>query len=109
MNELKEYKELTTIQLFEWELFTEATIDQLDKMLNTDSKFIRIWNEIIAKNQIKKVFVRTVDGIDNYILSLPKDIQDRIRTREKEKKARIGRWFDTIEEIQNYLADKKLI
>jgi hypothetical protein len=40
---------------------------------------------------------------------LPKDIQDRIRTREKEKKARIGRWFDTIEEIQNYLADKKLI
>jgi hypothetical protein len=37
------------------------------------------------------VFVRTVDGIDNYILSLPKDIQDRIRTREKEKKARIGR------------------
>lgn len=109
MNDIKEYKELTTIQLFEWEIYTEATIEQLDKMLNSDSKFIRIGNEIIAKNQIKKCFVRAVDGIDNYILSLPKNIQDKLKTREKEKKARIGRGFDNIEEIQNYLADKQLI
>lgn len=109
MNELKEYKELTTIQLFEWEIYTEASIEQLDKMLNSDSKFIRIGNEIIAKNQIKKCFVRAVDGIDNYILSLPKNIQDKLKTREKDKKVKVWRWFDSIEEIQNYLADKQLI
>lgn len=103
MNEIKEYKQLTMIQLFEWEVFTTASIDELDTMLNSDSKFIRIWNEIIAKNQIRKCSINNIDDMENYILSFNPYIQKELRRREKEKKNRVWRWFDSKEEINNWL------
>lgn len=104
MGDLKVYKQLTTIQLFEWELLTEASVSELDAMLNNTKQFIRVGDEIVNKNQIKKIFVRNIDSIENFILSQPKDIQDKLRERQKQKKDRIGRWFDHIEEIQNFIA-----
>lgn len=103
--ELKVYKELTTIQLFEWEVLTTLGIDELDRLLNSESKFLRIGDEIIAKNQIKKVFVRKIESIENFILSQPKDIQERIKARERQKKARIGKGFETIQEVQNFITN----
>ena len=107
MWEIKEYKELTTIQLFEWEVNTTITIEDFNKILNNEQKFIRIWNEIIAKNQIKRCFVRSVDWIDNYILSLTKDDQDKLSVRLQQKKDKIWRGWDSIKEIQNFLDNKK--
>lgn len=104
---IKQYKELTSIQLFEWEILTEIGIDVIDKLLNSESKFLRIGNEIIAKNQIKKVFIRKVESIESFILSQPKDLQARIRAREIQKRERIGKGFETIKEIQNFI-DKNL-
>lgn len=103
MADLKVYKQLTTIQLFEWELLTEASVSELDAMLNNTKQFIRVGDEIVNKNQIKKIFVRNIDSIENFILSQPKDIQDKLRERQKQKKDRVGRWFDNIEEIQNFI------
>ena len=101
--EIKVYKKLTTIQLFDWEVLTEATVDQLDEMLNNTKQFIRIWDEIVNKNQIKKIYVRSVDTLENFILSQPKDIQQKIRKRDKEKYERVAKNFESIEQIQNYI------
>jgi len=66
-------------------------------------KFIRIWNDIIAKNQIKKICVRSIDTLENFILSQPKDIQDKIKIRNKQKYINVGKNFENIEQIQHYI------
>lgn len=109
MNEIKEYKELTTISTFDWDILTEASIDVLDKMLNADWNFIRIWDEIIAKNQIKKIWKKKIDDIENFILQFPKDVQKKLRLRDEMKYLRVWRHFDSIEEIQNYIRDNNLL
>lgn len=106
--EIRLYKQLTTIQTYDWEIMTEISIDNMQKLLDSEWKFIRIWNEIIAKTQIKKVFIRQIWGIESFILSKPKDIQEILRTREKQKKEKVGRWFDNIQEIHNYLKEKEV-
>ena len=103
MNEIKEYKELTTISTFDWDILAEASVDLLEKMLNADWNFIRIWDEIIAKNQIKKIFKRKIDTIENFILQFPKEIQQKLRERDQEKFNKVWRHFESIQEIQNYI------
>lgn len=109
MNDIKEYKELTTISTFDWDILTEASIDVLDKMLNAEWNFIRIWDEIIAKNQIKKICKKKVDTIENFILQFPKEIQQKLRERDNQKYERIWKHFESIEEIQNYIKNNNLI
>lgn len=109
MNEIKEYKELTTISTFDWDILTEASIDLLEKMLNADWNFIRIWDEIIAKNQIKNICKRKIDTIENYILQFPKEIRQKLRERDEEKFKRVWRHFESIQEIQNYIQSKNLL
>ena len=106
---IKEYKELTTITTFDWEIQTEASIDVLDKLLKQDWNFIRIWDEIIAKNQIKKIYKKKIDTIENFILQFPKDVQQKLRERDEEKYRNIWKHFESIEEVQNYIAKKQLI
>lgn len=109
MNEIKEYKELTTISTFDWDILTEASIDLLEKMLNSEWNFIRIWDEIIAKNQIKNICKRKIDTIENYILQFPKEIRQKLRERDEEKFKRVWRHFESIQEIQNYIQSKNLL
>ena len=106
---IKEYKELTTITTFDWEIQTEASIDVLDKLLKQDWNFIRIWDEIIAKNQIKKIYKKKIDTIENFILQFSKDVQQKLRERDEEKYRNIWKHFESIEEVQNYIAKKQLI
>lgn len=105
MVDLKEYKPITTIQLFEWEIFTTASIEQLETMLNSDSKFIKIGNDIIAKNQIKRCYVSSLSDMEDYISTLPTHIQALVKKREQEKIAGVWRWFDNIKEIQLWIKD----
>lgn len=109
MNEIKEYKQLTTISTFDWDILTEASIDVLDKMLNADWNFIRIWDEIIAKNQIKKIWIKKVDTIENFILQFPREIQQKLRERDKQKYERLWKHFESIQEIQNYITNNNLL
>lgn len=109
MNEIKIYTELTTITTFDWEIQTEASIDILDKLLKAEWNFIRIWDEIINKNQIKKIGKKKIDSIENYILQFPKDIQQKLRERDQEKFNRIWKHFESIQEIQNYIQNKNLL
>lgn len=109
MNEIKEYKELTTISTFDWDILTEASVDLLEKMLNAEWNFIRIWDEIIAKNQIKNICKRKIDTIENYILQFPKEIRQKLRERDQEKFNKVWRHFESIQEIQNYIQSKNLL
>ena len=87
--QIKEYKELTIVQTFDDNLFTPLSLEDLQRLLTDDSKFIRIGNELINKNQIKRIYVSQIDSIENFILSQTKDIQDKLRAREKQKQQRL--------------------
>ena len=105
---MKEWKKLLIVELKDWSrLYTEKTLDELENFLTRATDFIRIDWTIFWKYEFKKAYERNIDWIEWYILDQPKDIQDILRTREKQKKERIGRWFDTIEEINNFLQSKK--
>lgn len=103
-NELKEYRELTAIDTFGGVLYTEASCDTLDQILEW-SKFIKIWDKRIAVHQIKEYYPHKINGIESYILSLDTETQKRVREREKQKIARIGKWWETIRQIELFLND----
>jgi len=44
-----------------------------------------------------------VDTVEAFILSQPKDIQDKIRLRNKQKYEKVGKNFENIEQIQHYI------
>jgi len=65
-----------------------ATIKQLTPLLNKN-KFIEIGGELIATHQIRRCFVSKIDTIEGFILSQEKEIQAKLRLREKEKIGRV--------------------
>lgn len=78
--------------------FVKHTDDILDKLkqINIDITIPELdW--LLNEKEVEKI-------VWNFILSQPKNIQDKLRERQKQKKDRIGRWFDHIEEIQNFIA-----
>lgn len=108
--DVKVHKKINKVELYNWEdVFVELDIDHLERILNSDMKFIRFWDRIIAKANIKEIKPFILDWIASYILTFTKDIQEKLKTREKEKKTLIGRWFDSIEEVDNWLKEKKLV
>ena len=87
MTTLSPYSELTTIQLFDSEILSPIPLNDFEPLLQNDSKFIRIGNQIIAKNQIKKVFVRKVSDSESLLYLLePQDrklVQKRLKQMEE--------------------------
>ena len=87
MTTLSPYSELTTIQLFDSEILSPIPLNDFEPLLQNDSKFIRIGNQIIAKNQIKKVFVRKVSDSESLLYLLePQDrklVQQRLKQMEE--------------------------
>ena len=100
--ELKEYRNLTAIDTFNGVVYTEASCDDLDKMTEKSS-FIRIGERRIATHQIKEYYPHKINGIESYILSLDSETQKRVREREKQKIARIGKRWESVAQIQLFL------
>ena len=105
-NEIKEYKKFTQIETFDWIVNTTATPEEIDRMIS-NSKFLIVWEKRIAVHQIKNYWPKKVEWIEAYIMDKTKDEQIILNARLKEKMERIGRWRDSIEEIDNYLHNKK--
>lgn len=103
--EMKLYVELTEIVTFKGIVYTPASPEEVDKIVE-NQKFIRIWERRIACHQIQDYWPRKVSSIQNHILSKEKDIQDLLFQREKRKKDNLWKWFESIEEIENYLSKK---
>lgn len=107
MNEIKIYQELTYIQTFDWELYTTTvSVDDLNKSLN-NNKFIRVWNNLINVSNIKKIFIKQLDEVDNALLQIS-DKNLRMRVQSEVDKRRKD-WFrvnmDVYQNILNRLKD----
>ena len=107
MNEIKIYEQLTEVETFGWIIYTPATPEQLDEMLEV-RKFVQIGDRRIAVHQIKSYGLKKLDSMEWFIIWLPEDIQKKVRQREKEKIERIWKWFESIEEIQRYIDNNVL-
>lgn len=59
--------------------------------------------KIINTNDIRIAEPYIVNDKESFILSQPKDIQEKLRIREKEKYSKIWKNFESIQEIQNYI------
>lgn len=113
MDVMKPYKTVLVVELKDWtKLYSEKTkaelMQYLDKVSNWN-KICDIDGVIFDRREFKKAYELNIDWVDAYILTFTKDIQDKLRQREREKKWNIGRWFDDIEEIDNYLKSKNLV
>ena len=107
-NEINVYKELTAIETFDWIEYTTASLSELNTMFEW-KKFIQIWEKLIAIHQIKSCYRSKISWVEWFILSLDKDIQRKVRQRDEEKKSRVGKWFDSIDQINKWLQDEWLI
>jgi hypothetical protein len=70
MNEIKQYQELTYIETYDWNVkTTTASIDTISKLLN-EQQFINLWNELINRSNIKRVFTKELSDVDKVIYSI---------------------------------------
>lgn len=104
MQTIKPYQQLLTVELKDGTILnTDKKLDDLHKFLADAGDFIKMDWVIFGRYEFKKAYERKVDTLESFILSQPKDIRDKINARNKQKYERIGRKFETIEEIQNFM------
>ena len=79
-NTLKVYKELTYIETYDWEFYaTEVERATVEKLSN-QNKFLNLWSETINTWNIKKIFTKQVDEIDNALLMITdKNLRARVQ------------------------------
>lgn len=110
MDFMKPYKQILVIELKDWTtLNSNKTIDELQKYLEGCKDICLIDWVLFNKYEFKKAYEQKIDWIQSYILSFPKEIQEKLKQREKEKQTRVWRWFDSIQEINNRLKENCLI
>lgn len=102
--EIKEYKQLLTIELKDGTILnTEKTLQQLQDYMSKWSDFITIDGVMFNKYEFKKAYERKVDSVEWYILSQPKEVQQKIRDREKQMYERVGKRFESVEQINKFI------
>lgn len=103
MNNIKLFEKLTYIETYDWEIrTTTAKIEDVAKLLN-EQQFINLWEELLNKSNIKRVFVKELSDVDKVIFSI-----DDITIRKKVKadvEKRIKDWLRVnVWIVQNLLA-----
>lgn len=111
MTNIKIYKPKLVIELKDWtKLYSDAKIKDFVNYLNSDKvSFIQIWDTVINKFEIKKAYMEKINWVEDYILSLPKDVLKIVRDREKKMMDKVWKRFKTIEQVKRYLLSKNLI
>ena len=103
MNQMNVYQELTYIETYDWNVkTTTASIDVISKLLN-EQQFINLWNELLNRSNIKRVFTKELSDVDKLIYSIDdKTIRMKIQA-DIEK--RIKDWLRVnVEIVQNLLS-----
>lgn len=107
MNEIKKYEKLTVILLKDWEtLFTSMNVNEIAERLNKVDFLVIDWVGF-GKYEVRKFFEHNPSDIECFILSLSKKEQEIVKKREKEKKEKTWKLFETVQEIINYLDSHK--
>ena len=104
MNQINLYQALTYIECYDWEIrTTTSSIETVAKLLN-EEQFLNLWNELINKSNIKRVFSKELSDIDKIIYSIEdKSIRAKIQA---EIDKRIKDWLRVNVEIVNNLLQK---
>lgn len=102
MNQMNLYEELTYIETYDWNVkTTTASIEMISKLLN-EQQFINLWNELINRSNIKRVFTKELSDVDKVIYSI-EDKTIRMKIQADIEK-RIKDWLRVnVEIVQNLL------
>lgn len=102
MNQIKIYEKLTYIECYDWEIrTTTADLKTIEKLLK-EEQFLNLWNELLNKSNIKRVFQKELTDVDKIIYSIEdKNIRLKVQT---DVDKRIKDWLRVNAEIiQNIL------
>lgn len=103
MNTIKERKELTTILFYDWDPITTWTsLDDIYKKINDESKFMKFWDRIENKSNIKSIRKFKADSLDNFILSLTNDLRNKLEDKKKRLKKELWKEM-TLEYAKNFI------
>lgn len=95
MTAIKERKELTKIILYTGDpVITDIDKAVIDKSLNADGKFISFGKRTLNKSNIREVEKFEVNDLDNYILSLPNALRERVKKKQKRLENNSDRTMD---------------
>lgn len=89
---IKLYKELCYIETYDGDIIALADeFNVISEQLNNANRFMNLWNELIAKTSIKRLFKKQADEIDNMIIlindkNLRARVQKEVDWRRKEGK-----------------------
>ena len=102
MNEITEYKQKTYVTLRDWRvLTTDSTPKQIFDWIKDNSHIMIEW-EMHSKYSIVDAVPVSVDVMESLILAQTKEIQNKIR--QKQKWLKEERWMEmTMSYLQNYL------
>ena len=104
MTQIKEYKQLTKIILREWDpIITSIPIETILAGIN-ESKFVKINWCIENSTNFLRILPFKADSVESYITGLDHDTQTKVRLREKQKIDRLGKWFDSIQEVEKRIS-----
>lgn len=86
MNELKIYEELTYIETYDWEMrVTPESLERIEHLLK-ESKFLRLWRELINTSNIKRVFTKELSDVEKVIFSIKdKQLREKIKSEVKKR------------------------
>lgn len=102
MNEIKKYEALTYIETYDWNIkTTTANIETISKLLN-EQQFLNLWNELLNRSNIKRVFTKELSDVDKVVYS----IEDKtVRAKlQADIEKRIKDWLRVnVEIVQNLL------
>lgn len=101
---IKIYEELTYIECYDWNVkTTTADLNTIAKLLK-EEQFLQLWDELINKSNIKRVFKKELSDVDKIIYSIEdKTIREKLKA---DIDKRIKDWFRVNAEIVQNLLSK---
>ena len=103
MNNIKIYQELTYIETYDRNVYTITnSIEKISKLLN-EQQFINLWDELINRSNIKRVFKKELSDVDKVVYSIEdKTIRNKVLS---DIDKRIKDWLRVnVEIVQNLLS-----
>lgn len=103
MSNIKQYQELTYIECYDWEIRTTIVWLDIIKKLLDEQQFLHLWNELINRWNIKRVFTKELSDVDKVICSIEDKNIRRLVQKDIEK--RIKDWLRVnVEIVENLLS-----
>lgn len=110
MNAIKKYEQLTVIHTYDDKrYYSTAPVDEFMKLTNSkETKFIKIWDVALAVWDIRRFEIWNPSDMESFLFSLPREVKQRVDAREDELKKTIGKWWSSIEHINNRLIKENI-